>query len=229
MDNQELVASGGARERNKAKRRGSIVDSTLELLRVLPLAEVSVEQIAVRAGVAPATVYNLVGTREQLLIACVDRLVEKLTDALMLVDPVKNPVGAALTVIELSCEAFIVDREAFCQIVSAVNGSARSGDTLTVDPGRLQIAAMRCAKDQGLLREDVDPVAVGRQVYLSYNGALFAWVAGQLSDDGLRAATRHGLWTALAAFGADDHRDEFLMELGRAGEALVKAGYGIPR
>lgn len=226
MDNQELVVSGGVRERNKAKRRDAIVDSTLELLRVLPLAEVSVEQIAVCAGVSPATVYNLVGTREQLLIACVDRLVENLTDALMRVDPVKNPVGAALSVIELSCEAFIADHEAFRQIVSAVNGSARSGNTLTVDPGRLLIASMRCAVDQGLLRDDVDPVAVGRQVYLTYNGALFAWVAGQLSNDGLRAATRHGLWTALVAYGSDEHRDEFLVELRRVDESLVQAGYG---
>lgn len=216
----------GARERNKAKRRDAIVDSTLELLRVLPLAEVSVEQIAVRAGVSPATVYNLVGAREQLLIACVDRLVENLTDALMVSDPVENPVGAALRVIELSCEAFIADCAAFRQVVSAVNGSARSAGTLTFDPGRLLIAAMRCAMDQGLLREDVDPVAVGRQVYLSYNGALFAWVAGVLSDDGFRAAVRHGLWSALVAFGSDEHHDEFRAELRRIGKALIDAGYG---
>ena len=57
----------GLREKNKAKRRAAILDAAVELLNVHPWHEVPNEQIAARAEVAPATVYNLVGTRERLL------------------------------------------------------------------------------------------------------------------------------------------------------------------
>ena len=219
--------TAGLRDRNKSKRRGAIVDAALQLLRSDTLAELSVERIAAAADVSPATVYNLVGTRDQLLVACVDRLLENLVEDLLLVDTIHDPVVAALAVVELSSDAFIADREAFRQIVSAVNGSARAGTTVGFDPGQLQIAAMRSAHTKGLLRGDVDPVAVGRQVFLSYNGALFAWAAGQLSDSGFRAAVRHGLWSALAASASPGHREEFFDQLRRAGEDLVDAGYGM--
>jgi hypothetical protein len=96
---------------------------------------------------------------------------------------------------------------------------------LAVDPAQLQIAAMRAAQHHRLLRDDVDPAAVGRQIYLSYNGALFAWAALRLTDDGFRLAVRHGLWTALAAFGSDTHRPEFLERLRSLGPELTAAGW----
>lgn len=216
----------GLRERNKAKRRNAIIDATLSLLRSFPLAEVSIERIAADAEVAPATVYNLVGSRDLLLLACVDRVVERLVDALVRIDPTDDPVAAATAIVEQSSEAFIADGHAFRQIIGALRESWETGSALAVDPAQLQIAAMRAAQRQGLLLDDVDPAAVGRQIYLSYNGALFAWAALLLTDDGLRLAVRHGLWTALAAFGSDTHRPEFLRRLLAIGPALTAAGYG---
>ena len=85
---------------------------------------------------------------------------------------------------------------------------------------------MRAALAKGFLRTDADPVALGRQVFLSYNGAFFAWAAGQLTDEGFRAAALHGLWTALLASAADDHREEFLRKAQEAADRMVGAGYG---
>ena len=215
------------RDRNKAKRRHAIIDAALELLRTIPLSELSVEQIATLAEVAPATVYNLVGTRDQLLVACVDRLVEGLEDALLSIDLTSDPIAATFLVVEVSSEAFIADGAAFRKIVRAVNGLASEGTTIAVDPGQFEIAAMRAAHEKGILRDDVDPAATGRQISLSYNGALFAWSAGLLTDDGFRAAVRHGLWSALAGSAAANHREGFLDQLRRAGADLVRAGFGI--
>jgi AcrR family transcriptional regulator len=215
----------GLRERNKAKRRDAIIDSTLELLRNEPLDTVSIERIAARAEVSPATVYNLLGPWEQLLLACVNRVIDQLIDALLQIDPATDPLAAALAIVEQSSEAFIVDGHAFRQIVSALH-DVGTGSRLSIDPAQLQIAAMRAARQHGLLRADIDPAAVGRQIYLSYNGALFAWASHLLNDDGFRVAVRHGLWTALAAFGSDQHRPTFLRHLRRLGPRLTAAGWG---
>jgi AcrR family transcriptional regulator len=219
------VSEPGLRERNKAKRRNAIIDSTLELLHELPLAEVPIERIAARAEVSPATVYNLIGSREQLLLACVDRVIENLVDALVQIDPTEDPIGAAVAIVEQSTDTFIADRQAFRQIFGALGDFSRTGSMMAVDPAQLQVAAMRAAQRLGILRDDVDPAAIGRQIYLSYNGALFAWAGLGLTDDGLRLAVRHGLWTALAAFGADDHRPKFLRRLRELGPALTAAGW----
>jgi AcrR family transcriptional regulator len=214
------------RERNKAKRRNAIIDSTLELLRSFTLEEVSIERIAADAEVSPATVYNLIGSREQLLLACVDRVVYELVDALVRIDPTDDPIAAATAIVERSSEAFIADGQAFRQIIGALRDFSRTGSTLTIDPAQLQIAAMRAAQDHRLLRDDIDPAAVGRQIYLSYNGALFAWAGLPLTDTGFRLAVQHGLWTTLAAFGSDTHRAEFLERLRAIGPELTTAGWG---
>ena len=215
------------RERNKAKRRHAIIDAALELLRTIPLSGLSVEQIAAVAEVSPATVYNLVGTRDQLLVACVDRLVEGLEDALLSIDLTSDPIAAAVLVVEISSEAFIADGAAFRQILRVLNVLASEGTDLAVDPGQFEIAAMRAAHEKGILRDDVDPAATGRQISLSYNGALFAWSAGLLTDDGFRAAARHGLWSALAGSVTANYREGTLDQLRRAGADLMRAGFGI--
>ena len=215
----------GLRERNKAKRREAIVDSALALLRRHPLHEVSIERIAAGAEVSPATVYNLIGSREQLLISCVDRVLDRLVDELVALGPDTDPIERARLIVGRTAEAFIADREAYRQILGVVGDVTRSGSTLAMDPAQLQVAAMRDAQQRKLLRPDVDPAAVGRQVYLSYNGAMFAWAGGALSDDGFRIAVRHGLVSALAAFASDRHRRRFVEELAELGAQLTAAGW----
>jgi AcrR family transcriptional regulator len=230
MVGQEVVAPVGAsvRDRSKARRRAAILDSTLTLLRTAPLDTVSIEAIAAAAGVAPATVYNLIGPRDRLLLACVDRVLESLVDDLVQHPVHDDPVAAARHIIERSCAAFIDDGDAFRQVVAAVNGLSRAGASLSMDPAQLQVTVMRAAHELGMLNEAADPVAIGRQVFLSFNGALFAWAARQLSDDGFRAAALHGLWTVLAAFGAPGWRDEFVELAQESAVQMVAAGYGRP-
>jgi AcrR family transcriptional regulator len=219
-------AAPGLRERNKAKRRDAILDSVLSILRDSNISDLSIDRVAVRAEVSPATVYNLVGTRDEMFLACVDRVVEKLVVILGRVDPADDPVATALMIVEVSANVFIEERDAFKQILGAVNSSARSGRGLAFDPGLLQVRTMEIAQARGLILEDVDAAAVGRQVYLSYNGAMFAWAAGQLDDNGLRIAVRHGLWTALAAVATEEHRSKYLERMIDTSAELTRSGYG---
>lgn len=213
------------RERNKAKRRDAILDAALELLGHTPARQVSTEQIAALAEVSPATVYNLVGTREQLLLALVDRVLHHMVATLAERRPA-DPVAMAMFVVVESTERFIADGVAFRQVIGSIGDIAASRVTIAFDPAQLQVAAMRDAQSQGMVRADLDPAALGRQIYLSYNGALFAWGGGVLSDDGLRAAVRHGLFMVLAAAATDEHRQRFLDELVVFGEQLGAAGWG---
>lgn len=221
--------SASLRDRNKAKRRESILDSTLDLLADTSLSDLTVEQIATHAELAPATIYNLVGSRDALLTACVNRLIDDLVDHLVQIDIDADPVAAAESIVQHSCDAFIARGIAFQQIVASIGGIVRFGSGLEVDAGQLQIAAMTSAQQAGIIRPDINAAAVGRQIYLSYTGALHAWSSQQLSDVGFRCAALHGLWSAITAAASYEHHDVFFGKLQKAGDQLVAAGYGKPR
>ena len=62
-------------------RVDAILDAAVELLDDTGLDVVTTEAIAAKAGVAAATVYNLIGTRDDLLRSLVRRVVTDLVDA----------------------------------------------------------------------------------------------------------------------------------------------------
>jgi AcrR family transcriptional regulator len=214
------IESNGLRERNKAKRREAILDAALGLLRAGPESDVTAERIAADAEVSVATVYNLVGTREQVLVALIDRVIDGLVTSLTTREQVqrRGPIEAARLVVDQSVEAFIAESRAYRQVIMALGQFVASGSRMTFDPAQLQVAAMRDAQQAGILRSALSAEALGRQVYYSYNGSLFAWAAGHLTDHGLLIAARHGLVTVLAAAATPRHRNKFVLELQSLGE-----------
>ena len=214
----------GLRERNKAARISAILDSAVELLGTGRLDEVTTERIAARAEVAPATVYNLVGTRDELLAALVDRVVDDLVGAVAdATADDDDPISVARLFVDHSVAAFTRDSHAFRQFVEAGRALDRSTPRDRVDPSQLQVAALRRAQELGILRDDVDPGGLGRQVFISWIGAMEHWASGHLDDDGFAVATRHGLLVVLAAASTEPPRADFIDELRRCGELLDRA------
>jgi AcrR family transcriptional regulator len=205
----------GLRERNKAKRRTAILDAAVELLKDHPWVEVTTERIAARAEVAAATVYNLVGTREQLLVALVERVLDAVAAGITGPDwPLDgDPLTIVRRVVDDSTAAFTAESAAFRRVVAALRLVTGAGGSLDLDPARLQIAGMREAQRAGVLDPRFAPEALGRQVYLSYIGAMLAWADGDLDDDGFAVMTRHGLVAVLAATALPAHRDALVEEL----------------
>lgn len=216
----------GLRERKKERRRQAILDAALELLRSNDIRSVTLEQIAARAEVSPPTIYNLVGTREQLLVALVDRISEGLMDLFAAPDgEPQDPIAAARRAVDESVAAFVADSAAYRQIVRSLGDPAGAGSQLSLDPVRLHIRAMRGAQAKGLLRRDLDPVALGRQSLLTYIAALQMWAGGGLSDEGFRTAAQHGIATVLAAASSDAHREHHLAELADLGRELARVAW----
>jgi AcrR family transcriptional regulator len=208
----------GLRDLNKAKRRDAILDATVALFGQRPAEVVTTEEIAALAGVAPATVYNLVGTRDDVVRAVVARILAELADSLAQLDPT-DPIAAAQLIVDQTVDAFVADSAAFRQIVRLAPRASDSGQDL-VDPSEFQVAAMRQAQHLGIIRADVDAGGLGRQIYVSYTGAMNLWSVGRLDDAGFSTAARHGLFTALAAAATRDHREQFVDRMAQLGVTL---------
>ena len=214
----------GLRDRNKARRREAILDAALELLEGHDLESVTVEQIAERADVSPPTVYNLVGTRDQLLGALVDRVLNRLVEDLsaMAGDEGSDPFEDARFIVESSADAFIAESRAYRQIMRGAHGLSPTAPRAAFDPSQLQVDAMRRAQDLGLIRDDLDAGGLGRQIYLSYVAAMQGWANGMLGDRGFRLASLHGLAVVIAAASTDRYRDRAIRELADLSDQLSR-------
>lgn len=204
---------GSRRERSKGARRDAILEAARSLIREHG-AQVSAEKIAQRAEVSTATVYNLIGPREQLLGLLLSDLFEHLratVTAMNLVDPFR--VGEA--VVAVSADMFISDSSLWLNVLSEVRGAlgARVQPFISFQPINLQREAMLTAKQLGMLSREADPEMTAVQIYAAYNGALFLWAGGILADDAFRNQARAGYWAILAALGAGAYRRRALREL----------------
>jgi len=205
----------GLREQNKARRRSAILDAAIELLRTTDPKHLTTGQIAARAGVSHATVFNLIGTRDQLLQALIDRVLFGVVESLVELDAQTggDPIAAARLIIDHSVAAFSSESQVFRRVIATIGSSGRLAELPAFDPALLQTAAIREAQKRRIIADEFDASGLGRQIFLSYLGAARAWAVGQLDDRGFQTAARHGLISILAATATDDHRDPFRTEL----------------
>lgn len=211
------------REQSKAARRGAILDAARSLIREHG-PQVSAEKIAQRAGVSTATVYNLIGPREQLLGLLLSDLFEDLRDtitAMNLVDPFL--IGDAVVVV--SAKMFMADASLWLHVIPEIRGAfgVQVQPFISFQPINLQRQAMQTAKDIGMLNRAADAEMTATQIYAAYTGALFLWAGGYLSDEAFLNQARAGYWAILAALGAGDHRRRALSELNRLHSARARA------
>ncbi len=209
---------GNRRDLNKARRRDAILDAATTLLAQRHSDEVSTEEIAALAGVAPATIYNLVGTRDDVVRALVDRVMSELGESLTAIDA-SDPIAGALLVVDQTVAAFVADSNVFRQVVAIAQraGPRRPGGAM---PSDAQVPLMRRAQAIGILRDDVDAAGIARQIFVSYTGAMALWSVGRLDDAGFSTAARLGLYAALAATATDPHRDDFMRHVAALSRAL---------
>lgn len=194
----------GLRALHKEQRRRAILDAVRELLRERPGEQPTKERIAARAEVAPATVYNLIGPREQLWQAIADELMDELSHRLdpRSADPVKHVLRIVGTVVDL----FVEDPAVWVGLLSAWE---HSGLVLRGGPGAALVTALDEARRAGVLRREANARRLAASITTACVGAAHQWAAGQLDGDAFRTATRRAAELAMAAAATDAHRKRF--------------------
>ena len=210
-------------ERSKSVRRSAILDAARSLIREHG-PQVSVEKIAQRAGVATATVYNLIGPREQLLGMLLSDLFETMLatiEGMNLADPFL--IGDAVVVV--SARMFIADTSLWLHVIPETRGAfgVRVQRFVSFHPINVQRQAMRTAKDIGMLNPSADAEMTAAQIYATYIGSLLLWADGYISDEGFLNQAKAGYWAVLAALGAGEHRRRALRELNALHSARARA------
>jgi AcrR family transcriptional regulator len=202
----------GLRERHKQRRRERILESIRELLRDRPNETPTVERIAELADLSPATVFNLVGPREQQWAALCEELLREL-DACLAFAADEDPREQARRIVGETADLFIADAAVFKHLV---NSWERGGPLLQENPVPQLRAALRRGQATGMLRPDLHVEALVGHIATAAGGALRHWAAGQISDAAFRTRVSFAVDVVFAASASDDFAAELHAPLQRS-------------
>lgn len=175
--------SGGRPSRSPAAqaRRARIIHATRELLREREADKVIVVDIAERAGVAPATIYNLVGTRDEVLVAVLDDAVAVVASGPVLIDP-QRPVDTVLDLIACSMDVLASDPLVFRRAIGAMSFASPGvfvGTTLK------QMLIERLVAVAESFDGSIPVERLAELIHIGLRGSLISWSYGHLDDDQL--------------------------------------------
>jgi AcrR family transcriptional regulator len=191
-----MTAAAPTEHRTSARER--LLDAANELFYAEGVQTVGIDRIIERAGVAKASLYNLFGSKEELVAAYLasrhDRTTSRLTKAIESVD---DPRQKLLAVFDAQAQQYEDPDFNGCAFVSATTEAPQGGLVeKAADQFRAWIRAMftDLAEQAGA----PDPTSLGRQLHLIYDGA---GLAGRMDhhDPALAPATRDAVQALLAA------------------------------
>lgn len=202
-----MQQSPGLRHRQKRERERRIVKAAERLFAKKGFAEVAMEDVAARAGLAVGTIYNYFPSKSALLLAIVKRESESLLarGRKILDDPPGDPVAAATAFTEIFLDDFTrEDRRLWRELFgAAIADPAVVGKRLFEGDAQLvsQLASLlEQYRGNGMLASDIEPLPAATVLY----GVCFTWMTAylmndQISDEMVRKEIRRG--TAIAMRG----------------------------
>jgi AcrR family transcriptional regulator len=202
----------GLRERHKQQRRERILEAIRELLRESPQETPTVERIAELADLSPATVFNLVGPREQQWEALCDELLRELDACLAFADDDEDPRRQARRLVGETAELFMADAAVSKHLV---NNGGRTGSLLQENPIPQLRVAVRRGQASGMLRPDLHVEALVGHIATAAGGAMRQWAAGQISDAAFRKRVRFAVDVVFAASASEDWAEKLQAPLQR--------------
>ncbi len=167
-------ASRPSTSRGSLLRRDAIVEATIDLLRDRSADKVAVADIAESAGVSVATVYNLIGSKDRVLVAVLDRYVGSLAARLRPDDDSSDPT--VVDVIRLAIEAILADPAPFRAVM-------RELGPIDLDGHRGLGEFLSPLLDGVDFRDGHDADEVVRLIVYGFRGVLFSWAHGLVDDE----------------------------------------------
>lgn len=185
------------RERGKARRTARIVHAAAELWRAHGMENVSLNQIAAEAEVAPQTVYNLIGGLDALGFAVLKVALAEMDAASA--RTTTTGVEFALEVARTSVEVWTGDARLYRQVLVRIPQVLFNGVHLGRDTADTTILAIKQAHEAREIIPQADPERLGRAIYVSYLGALYDWACGDSDDEEFFRAAQVAVLAPVAA------------------------------
>lgn len=199
------------RARGKARRYAEIVAAAAELWREHGVENVSLNQIAAAAGVAPQTIYNLIGGIDALGFAVIRvalaRMDKKIAESSL------QGVALVIGAVRISADVFVADAKLYRQVIVRIPRVLFDGTHLGRDTADISIRAIVQAQTAGEIVGDLDPDWLGRSTYINFLGALYDWACGDSGDADFVRRAEIAVLAPLAACASEKTRPMLTKQL----------------
>ena len=212
------------REQAKERRRGRILDAAARLVEADGLEGLTMRRLSDAASVSYATVYNLVGSKEDVLVALLRSRLEDV-GAELATSPPADPLDRARALVATVVDHFVARPRLYRPLVLAAHDPGAGARGLPIRRRTISLyeTAIRDGVERGLLRDELDARVLARHITLAINGIIRRWAAGEASAAVFRAETEYALRVVLLGVAAPSTRTELLAELHACERALARA------
>jgi AcrR family transcriptional regulator len=196
------IAAPSRREQAKGGRRSRIVQATCALLREVQVSHLSVKMIADQAGLSPATVYNLFGTKAAVLEKVYERdlfeFEHRVADTVS-----RDSLERIFDCVAITADHYRADPRFYRSIIRMPNGEHADPeliDALSRSRGHFWGDLVRTAMQDGHLGPDADPSRLGSVMNHLAAGAVACWVANLITLDRYEQDVAFGFAALLSPF-----------------------------
>ena len=216
MDQKAPEPMESTRSQNMAKRRSNILYHARNVIAHEGFEALKVRDLADRAGLTVPTIYNLIGSKSDLLKCIIEELVEQLLEAQarIVIDDAEHIFEAQ---IDELVKLFATDEDYYraAFIAGDRSGLFEQESTSGIFARSVQypVNACKLAKDKRLLRGNLCPEQLGRQIYGCYRLARQDWTNGYFNLPTFRKQALTGVFLSLAADASPAFRERLVLRI----------------
>lgn len=202
MDVEILDIRETTRSKNMAKRRETILRQARILIAQDGFEALKIRDLAARAGLTVPTIYNLIGSKNEILCVIIDDMLAQLR--IIQNQSAAGSIEDSFTKLINDLADHFATNEAFFRAVF-IAGDRSGLFEQSSDQGffahfvQQPIAACRLAIEEGLLQGAIPPEILGPQIYGCYRLARQDWANGYFDLDGFRKQALTGIFLCLAS------------------------------
>ena len=206
------------RPKGKESRRARIIREAHKMIGEDGYDGLSLRKLATASGVTVPTIYNLIGSKEQILIELFRAWIGQIETELDEIDE-DQPLELAEAIITKAIGLIRQDEVFFRAAHLALNRLIEADtnraqfDQFGHKASSMQITAVSLAQQQGLLKGLVPAHVLGTQIFFNYNEASRYWMFGRNTLDEFQNAALTGLYLNFLADASDDFAPELRQRL----------------
>jgi len=210
-------AASSLRERNVEVRRQQILQAARVLLSRGGIGALSMRKLAEEASLSVNTLYNLWGTREEILRALTLDAHDRMEESLPIEASPEDPIAYCGTLVQATVRELCRQHELFRPMILAWLEGEIAGQPSPVEPMQHSIAMLsriiQMARKSGLLECPMKPEQVAWQIQHGAQFASIQWALGRIDDAQFEARALYGMHLAFLGLVQEERRPEIRARL----------------
>ena len=191
------------REQKKEGRRRLILHSAEALVREVGSTEFSMRELAARASLSPATIYNLFGSKATVLYALLNRSLDRVNTTRVNLKTGEDPIEHVFQAADVAVDLYTADARFNKPLQRFLLGEEEPEQRAAYMKRAFEYweVVLGPLFEAGLAPSFIMPDDLARDLQLYFAGVLIPWTHGESDDSAFRAQIRYGVALRLLSLG----------------------------